>query len=716
MYQLSATPFIHEGVEQPGGANSWFSLWTARTSLDLFAAGGALTPITAGHNDNLATKNQYQYSASGYANVFAYPSRVSVVAASGSIFYHASSANAATEWSFAPGSQGSVEMLARGGLYGGGYRTGVSGADPTSIAAPERPAYQATWDSGAVSASNAVGLEGGLLAFGTDSAAGRPALSNAGIARFYAGGDIVGLSTGSTITTKDGIEYHAARPVSIQAGGDIVNLKALVLNHQPNDVSRVVAGRDILYANVDVAGPGWLEVSAGRNLTQEDKGRLTSIGPINGGQTTGKGGAGIVASAGGQGDYAAFARRYLDPANRADPGQPLSGQAGKTAKTYEGELLDWLRAQHGYGGAADGARAYFDALPAEQQRVFLRQVYYAELTAGGREYNDPIGPRAGSYARGRQAIAELYPTTGADGRPIRYQGDITLFGGSGIQTLYGGSIHLMAPGGQVVFGVEGVAPPSTAGIITQGAGDIQMYAKGSILLGQSRVMTTFGGNILGWSAEGDINSGRGAKSTVVYTPQRRLYDDVGNVTLSPTVPSTGAGIATLNPIPEVPPGDVDLVAPLGTIDAGEAGIRYSGNVNLAALQVVNAANVVGQGKATGVPALAAVNVAALTSASAAAAGATQGAQETSRQQQAAARRNLPSIISVQILGNGSEPLSGAGSPGATAPAGRNPGPGAAAATQGYDPRSIFQMVGNGELDAAQKARLTEPEQRGLSGG
>jgi len=26
------------------------------------------------------------------------------------------------------------------------------------------------------------------------------------------------------------------------------------------------------------------------------------------------------------------------------------------------------------------------------------------------------------------------------------------------------------------------------------------------------------------------------------------------------------------------------------------------------------------------------------------------------------------------------------------------------------------MLGNGELDAAQKARLTEPEQRGLSGG
>ncbi|MDH2384898.1 filamentous hemagglutinin family protein [Bradyrhizobium sp. CER78] len=45
----------------------------------------------------------------------------------------------------------------------------------------------------------------------------------------------------------------------------------------------------------------------------------------------------------------------------------------------------------------------------------------------------------------------------------------------------------------------------------------------------------------------------------------------------------------------------DLVAPLGTIDAGEAGIRVLGNVNLAALQVVNAANIQVQGTSTGVP-------------------------------------------------------------------------------------------------------------------
>jgi len=50
-----------------------------------------------------------------------------------------------------------------------------------------------------------------------------------------------------------------------------------------------------------------------------------------------------------------------------------------------------------------------------------------------------------------------------------------------------------------------------------------------------------------------------------------------NTTLSPTVPSSGADVATLNPIPQVPVGNSDRIAPLGTIDAGEAGIRVSVN-------------------------------------------------------------------------------------------------------------------------------------------
>ncbi|SHI25192.1 Filamentous haemagglutinin family outer membrane protein [Pollutimonas bauzanensis] len=49
--------------------------------------------------------------------------------------------------------------------------------------------------------------------------------------------------------------------------------------------------------------------------------------------------------------------------------------------------------------------------------------------------------------------------------------------------------------------------------------------------------------------------------------------------LSSDVSTTGAGIATLAPIADVPPGNMDLIAPEGTVDAGEAGIRVSGQAN-----------------------------------------------------------------------------------------------------------------------------------------
>ena len=174
-----------------------------------------------------------------------------------------------------------------------------------------------------------------------------------------------------------------------------------------------------------------------------------------------------------------------------------------------------------------------------------------------------------------------------------------MYGGAGLRSSFGSNIQLLTPGGQQVLGVK-AWPAGQRRRERRARGNIQLYAQGSVLLGQSRIMTTFGGHIRAWSANGDINAGRGA-TTVLYTPPRRVYDAFGNVTLSPTVPSTGAGIGTLAPIPEVPAGDVDLIAPLGTIDAGEAGIRVSGNVNIAALHVVNAANIQVQGREQGHP-------------------------------------------------------------------------------------------------------------------
>src|SRR5262249_46326137 len=47
-------------------------------------------------------------------------------------------------------------------------------------------------------------------------------------------------------------------------------------------------------------------------------------------------------------------------------------------------------------------------------------------------------------------------------------------------------------------------------------------------------------------------------------------------------------------------GDVDLIAPKGTEKAGDAGIR-AGNLNIAALQVLNAANIQATGQISGAP-------------------------------------------------------------------------------------------------------------------
>ncbi|WP_243253905.1 filamentous haemagglutinin family protein, partial [Pseudomonas aeruginosa] len=615
-----------------------------------------------------------------------------------------------------------------------GYSVQRSGADPANLPSIWTPAFAGYSDAALLNPIAGNGSPDGnpavigglpLFYFGPDSAASLA--RDLQPARFYAlTGDIVGLNSGAQIRFGEQAGNRAgqtwnegAGPVWMRAGRDIVasgtplgqRISApsqistdasftgnLFVHDDPNDLSLVQAGRDILYGNFNVAGPGTLEISAGRNILMEDRAAITSLGAVVPGDS--RPGADIVLQAGAAGaDYQAFLERYLDPANLAQGGTPLAEQPGKVVRTYESELAKWLNERFGFAGDAEQAQAFFAGLPAEQQRIFARQVYFAELRAGGREYNEVGGVRQGSYLRGRNAIAALFPERDPAGNPISYEGDIVMYGGAGVHTDFGGDIQLLSPGGRQVFGIEGEAPPSTAGIVTQGQGNIQAYSRDSILLGQSRIMTTFGGSILAWSAEGDINAGRGSQTTVVYTPPRRIYDAWGNVSLSPQVPSTGAGIATLNPIPEVAPGDIDLIAPLGTIDAGEAGIRVSGNVNVAALQVVNAANIQTQGQSSGIPLVASVNTGALTSASAAASSATQAAEDVSRQQQAAARQRMPSVITVQVLGFGNERL--------------EPSRDGASRSPGYNPDSAVQVIGAGALGEQARSQLTDEERGNL---
>jgi len=747
---------------------SWFSLWTDRTALDLSSAGGNLAFDTrASETAANFAGNDWDYASNG--GWYLLPGNVRAVANTGSIYYGRSAANAIGSGNAAPWNNGlllaplgarRIELLAGGSLYGGGYAISSSGADASATTTIGHPGFVGLVNVNENEVKKFTNVSDlappvdfrllPLFAFDVNSVSANASVADSPSApsRFYAAnGDIVGLRTGTVVTfpgqttglRAGQIDYVASGPVAVKAGRDIVyaGMRSndaplditdvadaasaakgrgnLIVHTNRNDVSVIQAGRDVLYANFEVAGPGTLEISAGRNILQNDQSNLTSIGPVVASDT--RPGAGIVVQAGlgPQGvNYTGLLKKYLDPVNLAAAGTPLADQGDKVVKTYGAELSAWLSGRYGFQGSAQEALAYFDALAPEQQRIFARQVYFAELRDGGREYNDADGPRFGSYLRGRNAIAAMFPQRDADGQAIGYQGNLLLYGGSGIHTNLGGDIQVLTPGGAQTYGIEGAAPPSTAGLITRGEGNIQLYALGSILLGQSRVMTTFGGNILAWSAQGDINAGRGSKTTVVFTPPRQTYDDVGNMKISPEVPSTGAGIATLAPLPEVPPGDIDLLAPLGTIDAGEAGIRVSGNVNIGALHVVNAENIQVQGKSSGLPVVAAVNVGALTNASAAASSAAAAAQDVMQRDRAEARKALPSVFTVRVLGFGNEPAQGGEPSSAPARQGAAQGSGKRAA---YDAQNFVQIAGHGDaFDAAVMSKLTEAERRELRQG
>jgi len=115
--------------------------------------------------------------------------------------------------------------------------------------------------------------------------------------------------------------------------------------------------------------------------------------------------------------------------------------------------------------------------------------------------------------------------------------------------------------------------------------------------------------------------------------------------------ATGGGIGVLETMPGVPPSDIDLIAPVGIVNAGDAGIRVSGNLNIAAAVVLNAANIQVQGNATGVPVVVAPNIGAITMANNTSGAATSAAQAAESQNSNAAQPP-PSIFQVQVIGYG----------------------------------------------------------------
>ncbi len=713
-------PGRHGGaLNAPGTTNgNSFPLYTSEAVANAMSAGGNLVPFklsTSGYqraglsNSLVASIAPFGSAEAGSLDMLA-PPVLRLGALSGNAYFDTLFTNLSVSATgvrggilLLPSPTGGFSLTVRQSIYGGQGNIDISGADVEA-------AY----------GSFARPLIGSNYLLRSDTVLGNLHAGDRDPVRIYAAeGDILNLRSGRRYETVDSnnlstVQTLAAKPVWMRAGRDLVNISGVVLNNDIDSVSMLWAGRDVLYPNMQVAGPGLLDVGAGRDIYLADQGQLVSRGAIVVGDT--RPGASILMQAGMGAvapDYATLAARYLDPANLAVTGTPLADQPGKVAKTYEKELADWLAQRFGFTGTAEQARAYFGTLDADQRGIFLRRVYFAELTAAGREYNDPESSRYQNYSRGREAIATLFPEKGANGNTILRSGDITLVStesysvanppvrttrDGSVRTLFGGDIQMLAPGGRVIVGVEGVVPGANAGLLTQGGGDIQIYSQGSLLLGLSRIMTTFGDDIIAWSNQGDINAGRGAKTTIGYTPAKRVQDDYGTVTLSPNAPTSGAGISARSAIPGIPSGDIDLIAPQGTIDIGEAGVSGR-NINLVALQIVNAANITAQGNVSGVPTVQAPSIsAALTTSNA-----TAATQQTAIPGQGSGNER-PSVIIVEVLGYGG---GGANSQDDEEQILKRDN------RQTYNANSALQVVGVGSLSERQKQALTTDEQVGL---
>jgi hypothetical protein len=186
-------------------------------------------------------------------------------------------------------------------------------------------------------------------------------------------------------------------------------------------------------------------------------------------------------------------------------------------------------------------------------------------------------------------------------------------------------------------------------VLTLRGGAISTFTDGGFILNQSRVFTELGGDIIMWSSNGDINAGEGPKTSSDFPPVQVLIDSNAFSQLNAGNDVTGAGIGAFQLNPDIAPSDVFLIAPRGTVDAGAAGVRVSGNLFVAALHVANADNFSVKGTAVGLPPADAV-VSVSTQATNAGSAATQAAQAIAQQTQGTGQDR--SIITVEVLGFG----------------------------------------------------------------
>ncbi len=502
-------------------------------------------------------------------------------------------------------------------------------------------------------------------------------------AKIYAGRDIIDLNL--IVQNID-----AADVSTVVAGRDIVYSYPGAAAIPTSPVSPTVLGGP----GLQVAGPGFFVVEAGRDIgpflpatrdttqyTRDQEGiasvgntslwpvgnryvRQGSIGTYNTNllgpasavtkkrnQLLPSAGADIIVMFGvaNGADYDAVIRTYIDPT-----------RASLVTHNYIRELAEFLN-RIGLGDLDEAAAwAKFQTLSADLQHVFVDQVFFAELKAVGVAQQES----SGNFQRGYEMVNAMFPARlgytanglggGAGGASqLVKTGDLEMNHAT-IQTRLGGDILIFGPGGSIRVGSLAVEPnrllkPNDIGILTLSGGGISTFTDGSVLVNSSRIMTQQGGDILMWSSNGDLDAGRGSRTTLSLPPLQAVFDsdDYQSVDLGGLV--SGAGIAVVKTSRRARASNAYLLAPRGVIDAGDAGIRVSGDLVLAGVRIVNADNIKVGGVTTGTPTVTAPNVGALTAASSTAGSATRGAETTPGGTRGA---DKASVFIIEVIGYG----------------------------------------------------------------
>lgn len=486
----------------------------------------------------------------------------------------------------------------------------------------------------------------------------------------------------------------------VSAGQDIANVQLDLQNLGVGDISHVAAGRDLLYSNVlsngtqwatmphiQVAGPGSLLVEAGRDVNlgavstaplDKDKSnrsiadlenvtRIDAIGNTGNVSLSTADAATLIVMSGV--DTGSLGKAQVDSLfsvlRSVGQFQALLGEVRGHTKPDEAAIAD-------ANAVVATANAAIGTLFAGPVRSGSSPVFENPVGANGKS---AIGQLTDAYngalAAANNAIAALFQ----DGRP--HQGDITLYnarissntnpGGSG------GEINLLAPHGNINVGLPSASSERNIGIYTTAGGPINAYLSGDMNVNLSKVATFQGGDILLYTsgAGSTLDAGRGSRSARTSSPPRLVAvkdkdQKVIGTLLLPPLDTAGSGIRTVSydpdgfgSLPQPEPGKVFLLAPSGTIDAGEAGVSSASGLVVAALVVKNADNFSASGPSVGVPSVSAAPAAPVSSDAAASA---SKAMDAMTQAGGALAKNdadlksfRPAFISVEVLGFGGEP-------------------------------------------------------------